>query len=159
MKDCLEVYKNILWMYYDMATSYGGFGHNIEYEKVNYRLYSLIQTEIRAYQPLCTKIKHGCVVAVGCEVINLLDDEQRDPATLDAINGLLKTPGLAKIDFEFFSLCKKALRSDVKNIGCDWELTELGKKLKKTCNKIYKRYVIGDLKSVILKGLKRKQKK
>lgn len=159
MKDCLEVYKNILWMYYDMATSYGGFGHNVEYEKIDYRFYSLIQTKIHTYQPLCTKIKQGCVVALGCEVINLLDDEQRDPAILDAINELLKTPGRAKIDSEFFSLCKKALRSDVINVGCDWELTELGKKLRKACNKIYKRYVIGDLQSVIRNGLKREQKK
>lgn len=73
-------FGKVQWMYYDMVTDYGGFGHNIDYEHFEYErfLFATTDKELDFYQRQMDIVKQGALVALGSHVVDLLDEETRD---------------------------------------------------------------------------------
>ncbi|PET34903.1 hypothetical protein CN514_25090, partial [Bacillus sp. AFS001701] len=57
--------------------SYGGFGHNIDFETVNYEkfiLVEIIDKRMNGFNEEVEMLRHRSFVALCCEVQNMLDE-------------------------------------------------------------------------------------
>ncbi|MEN2766915.1 hypothetical protein [Ornithinibacillus xuwenensis] len=136
-------FGKVQWMYYDMITSYGGFGHNIDYEHFEYErfLFATTDKEMEWYQRHLEIVKQGSLVALGCEVVNLLDDECRNSKVYKFITTALLNPTIEDLPFEKEVLLsmKNALDEE---INFAWTALPNGSILTDKLEEVYKRYVL-----------------
>ncbi|WP_227394965.1 hypothetical protein [Jeotgalibacillus aurantiacus] len=141
-----ETIMHILWMYHDMARSYGGFGHNIDFEPVDYEkfLFATVMSEKDEviYGKEAELLHQGSIIALGCEVVNLLDEEQRNPKIYDFIDQTLNMPELDhhKNDQAFLQAMKDAFDEET---DAAWERLPKGAILNQHLKDVYEKYVLG----------------
>src|SRR5690606_9457960 len=127
---------------YDMVTDYGGFGHGVDYEHFDYDrfLFATIDKELDFYQPEMEIVKQGALVALGCEVVDLLDEARRDSKVYQFITTALSNPTIEHLPFEKEVLLamNNALEEDVNHA---WTALPNGSVLMEKLEEVYKRYV------------------
>jgi len=124
--ECRETIKNIFWMYQDMIRSYGGFGHNIDFELVNYEkfiLVEIIDKRMNGFNEEVEMLRHGSFVALCCEVQNMLDEMWRDVRVYNFIKKLTLIPKMKQMPSMLLALEEKPEDS--------WETLEFGSLLEK----------------------------
>ena len=154
-EECKATCKNIFWMYHDMVTKYNGFGHNIDFEDINYRkfLFAEIENEdMSMFHKEVKILKHGSLVALCCEVVNLLDEERRDKKVLEFIIEARKYSqmnGFSNVE-SLLTIMIPALeeRCPNPNDSFDWTGLEHGSVLDGALNQIYSQYVLGYFKTI-----------
>ena len=147
-----EIYKKILWLYSDMILSYGGFGHNLDYEDIDYMEYMFTYTEDEiAYGHFAEVISKGSIIALCCEAVNLLDEESRSPKFEEKILLLLEARIIEQYK-EYEVILKKILEAFMEDEDAGWESHGKGKDLFLALKDIYKEYVIGYYKEMMEKG-------
>lgn len=149
---CKGVCKDILWMYHDMIVKYGGFGHNIDFETIDYEKYFFAYTEEELeYGHIAQLLAQGSVVALCCQAVNLLDEENRDSKFYDLITKLLDYHIINDMPLEkdLLTNLKNALNEE---ISFTWEQQKYGSNFNKCLIKIYKSYVLGYYKGMIKVG-------
>lgn len=96
-KELKEEIKTIIWMYHDMINSYGGFGHNIDFEEVNYErflLTEIYEDSMKLYSQEVELVKQGSLVALCCKVNDMLDELRREKRVINYIKETLLDPKL-----------------------------------------------------------------
>ena len=147
-----EIYKKILWLYSDMILSYRGFGHNLDYEDIDYMEYIFAYTEDEvAYGHLADIISKGSLIALCCEAVNLLDEESRSPKFEEKILLLLEARIINQYK-EYEVILKKILEAFSEDEDVGWESHGKGKGLFIALNEIYEKYVVGYYKEMMEKG-------
>ncbi|TFE01518.1 hypothetical protein [Jeotgalibacillus salarius] len=143
--ECRDTIKHILWMYHDMTKMYGGFGHNIDFEPIDYKRFLFTEIgegSIFLHGKEAEILRQGALVALGCDVDNLLDEAQRHPGVYSFITNVLSNPSLKGRSFEkeVLTAMKKALDEEP---DVAWESLEYGSKLEAKLAEVYERYVMG----------------
>jgi hypothetical protein len=135
-------FGKVQWMYHHMVTDYAGFGHNIDYEHFEYErfLFATTDNELDFYQRQMDIVKQGALVALGCEVVDLLDEARRDSTVYQFITTALSHPAIEELPFEKEVLLsmKNALEEDVDHA---WTVLPNGSILNDTLEEVYQRYV------------------
>ncbi|MFB7142795.1 hypothetical protein ACFCYN_24685 [Gottfriedia sp. NPDC056225] len=152
--ECRETIKNIFWMYQDMIRSYGGFGHNIDFETVNYEkfiLVEIIDERMSGFNEEVEMLRQGSLVALCCEVQNLLDEMQRDDKVYNFIKELTTIPEIKKMSFENDVLSSMLLALEEKP-GDWWETLKYGSIFSKKLEKVYKKFVINYFNRLLVEG-------
>jgi hypothetical protein len=148
-------FGKVQWMYYDMITSYHGFGHNVDFEHFEYKrfLFATTDKEMDWYQRHMQIVKQGALVALGCEVVNLLDEEARNSKLYNFITTALSNPTIEDLPFEKEVLLsmKNALEEE---INFEWAVLPNGSILMKKLEEVYKRYVFQYFKDMYEEGKK-----
>ncbi|KAB8133639.1 hypothetical protein F9U64_12110 [Gracilibacillus oryzae] len=146
-------FGKVFWMYDDMITSYGGFGHNIDFEHIEYERFLFADTdaEMDIYQKQLEVVKQGSLVALGCEVVNLLDEEHRDDRVYNFITVALSHPTIEDLPFEKEVLLamKKALDEA---LDVAWETLPYGSRLDDMLKEVYKRFVLQYFRDMLGEG-------
>lgn len=149
-------FGKVQWMYYDMITSYGGFGHNVDFEHFEYErfLFATTDKQLDFYQRQMEIVKQGALVALGCEVVDLLDDERRDSKVYKFITTTLSNSAIEDLPFEKEVLLsmKKALEEE---ISFAWTALPNGSILLDKLEEVYKRYVFQYFKDMFEEGKKK----
>ncbi|MEH6938328.1 hypothetical protein V7056_10765 [Bacillus sp. JJ664] len=139
-----ETLKNIIWMYQDMIRSYGGFGHNIDFENINYEKYILaeiVDERMSSFSEEVESIRQGSMIALCCEVHDMLDELRRDSKVYNFIKGLTTNTEIIKMQFENELLSSMLLALDEKPHD-EWETLEFGTLFSKNLKKVYKQFVL-----------------
>ena len=102
--ECIEVSKQILWMYHDIVLN-GGIVHNIDFEKVNYEKYimcEIVEDRLKnGFEEKVVKlVNQGCFTALCCYVSNLMDEELRDMEVIKLIDNILMDERINDFKFE-----------------------------------------------------------
>ncbi len=146
-------FGKVFWMYDDMITSYGGFGHNIDFEHIEYErfLFASADVEMASYQRQVEIVKQGSLVALGCEVVNLLDEEGRSDRIYHFITTSLTYPAIEHMPFEkeVLLLMKQALDEE---LDVAWEILPYGSQLADKLREVYERYVLNYYKNMLQEG-------
>jgi hypothetical protein len=152
--ECKDVCKDVLWMYHDIIVSYGGFGHNLDFETIDYEKYffSFTEDELQ-YCHIVRLLSQGSVVALCCEAVNFLDEENRDKKFYELISKLLDFYRINHMPFE------KEVLSNLKNAldeepSVGWEQLKLGAIFYQSLIKVYNNYVLGYYMEQIAEGKK-----
>ncbi|MHC0036645.1 hypothetical protein [Pseudoneobacillus sp. C159] len=151
-----EEIKNIFWMYHDMIKSYGGFGHNIDFEKVNYErflLTEIIEESMLTYSHEVDLVKQGSLVALCCKVNDMLEENRRDNNIVNFIKDTLINPKLEKMDFEKEVLSTMLLALEEKP-NDEWYSLEQGGRFYQHLNMVYDRFVLNYFKVMFTEGEK-----
>ncbi|MBM7579696.1 hypothetical protein [Jeotgalibacillus terrae] len=143
--ECRNTIKHILWMYHDMTRMYGGFGHNIDFEPIDYKRFLLTEVgegSISLQAKEAEILRQGALVALGCDVVNLLDEAQRRSEVYEFISSALASPLLhdRPFDQEVLSAMKQALEEEPDN---GWESLTYGAVLVVKLAEVYDNYVLG----------------
>ncbi|WP_088013798.1 hypothetical protein [Gottfriedia acidiceleris] len=152
--ECRETIKNIFWMYQDMIRSYGGFGHNIDFETVNYEkfiLVEIIDEGMNGFNEEVEMLRQGSLVALCCEVQDMLDEMRRDDRVYNFIKELTTIPEIKKMPFENDVLTSMLLALEEKP-GDYWETLEFGKLFSKNLENVYKKFVINYFKRLLVES-------
>ena len=148
-----ECYLKVLWLYQDMITSYKGFGHNLDYEDIDYMnlIFTYTEDDI-SYSHISSIISEGALVALCCAAVNLLDEESRSPSFEAKIKKILASDMIT-----YFKDTERVLNKIISAFGeevrLDWETVGLGKVLKLELDSLYDKYVIGYYHKMINQGL------
>jgi hypothetical protein len=148
--DCTRICGEIFWMYYDLATSYGRIGHNIDYETIDYKHLLFAEAaprvendrDLNQLEFFAVLIREGALVALCCELYNLLCDEQRNRALSDFFDDCEKYPNLKNHPYSQ-ALIKAARIVWAQPPDCTWELSPAGEALTNQMESIYRKYVVG----------------
>lgn len=102
--ECIEVSKQIFWMYHDIALN-GGIVHNIDFEKVDYEKYIMCEiAEERLKncyeEKVVILVNQGCFTALCCYVSNLMDEGLRDIKVIKLIGNILEDERINDMRFE-----------------------------------------------------------
>ncbi|KIL42799.1 hypothetical protein KP77_34290 [Jeotgalibacillus alimentarius] len=143
--ECRNTIKQILWMYHDMTRMYGGFGHNIDFEPIDYKRFLFTEVDegsISLHAKEAEILRQGALSALGCDVVNLLDEAQRRAEVYDFINSALASSLLHNrpFDQEVLSAMKRALDEQADN---GWESMPDGARLVVKLAEVYDCYVLG----------------
>lgn len=141
--NCRTAIKDILWMYQDLVLNYSGFGHNIDFESIDYMKYFFSYTENeQQLGHISNLLSQGSLVALCCEAVNLLDEESRSSAFQNNVEKLLNYKIIEGMPFErnLLESLAKALKED-ENIF--WQQMSFGSAFDKVLSEVYDRYVIG----------------
>ncbi|MFB1081601.1 hypothetical protein [Jeotgalibacillus sp. JSM ZJ347] len=143
--ECREMISHILWMYHDMTRSYGGFAHNIDYEPVDYERFLFTEVDAETmflHEKEAEVLRQGAFVALGCHVVNLLDEAQRQPEVYSFITRTISHFAISYQPFEkeVLSAMKAALDEDP---DVAWESLENGSVLEARLAEVYEKYVMG----------------
>ncbi|WP_042141987.1 hypothetical protein [Paucisalibacillus sp. EB02] len=146
-------FGKVQWMYYDMITNYSGFGHDIDFEHFEYErfLFASTDEEMNWYQRHMEIVKQGALVALGCEVINLLDAPGRDNRVYQFITTALSNPTIEDFKKEILLAMKKALEEET---NYAWTALPNGSILMEKLEEVYKRYVFQYFKDMFEEGKK-----
>lgn len=147
--ECKKIYKEIMWMYADMVNSYNGFGHNIDFETIDYIKYIFSYTNNKLQlNDICSVLKEGSLIAICCEAVNNLDDEQRNPIFLNKIYMLLENEKLQHMPYEkeVLELLINALNEDT---DVFWQNNEHGSLFDGKLFELYEDYVLGYYKKML----------
>ena len=135
-------FGKVQWMYYHMVTDYGGLGHGIDYEHFKYErfLFATTDKEMEWYQRYMEIVKQGALVALGCEVVDLLDEARRDSKVYQFITTALFNPTIEELPFEKEVLLamKNTLEEEINHA---WTALPNGSILMEKLEEVYKRYV------------------
>jgi hypothetical protein len=144
-EECREVIKSVLWMYHDMITSYRGFGHNIDFEEIDYNKYFFTEPTDSMLNDIAMLMGHGSLIALCCEVVNLLDEGRRSQKVLDTINQLLSNHKIKNMPKEesLLSAMVLALKEQLPTGNQDWTSLTNGSMLNKKLHEAYQHYVLG----------------
>ncbi|AJD92937.1 hypothetical protein JMA_36200 [Jeotgalibacillus malaysiensis] len=143
--ECREMIGHILWMYHDMTRSYGGFAHNIDYEPVDYERFLFTEVDAETmflHEKEAEVLRQGALVALGCNVVNLLDEAQRHSEVYNFIINALSHPTITHKTFEkeVLSAMKSALDEEP---DVAWESLDKGSMLEARLAEVYEKYVLG----------------
>ncbi|GIO27436.1 hypothetical protein [Ornithinibacillus bavariensis] len=149
-------FGKVQWMYYHMTTDYNGFGHGIDYEHFEYERFFFATTdkELDDFYPRQMEIlKQGALVALGCEVVDLLDEACRDSKVYNFITTALSNPTIEELPFEKEALLsmKNALEEEIDHA---WTALPSGSILMDKLEEVYKRYVFQYFKDMYEEGKK-----
>ncbi|MEN2468106.1 hypothetical protein [Ornithinibacillus sp. JPR2-1] len=149
-------FGKVQWMYYDMTKNYGGFGHDVDFEHFEYERFFFATTdkEMEWYQRQMEIVKQGALVALGCEVINLLDAPDRDNKVYKFITSALSNPTIENLSFEKEVLLsmKKALEEET---NFAWTALPNGSILMEKLEEVYNRYVFQYFKDMFEESTKK----
>lgn len=152
IQESREIYQKILWLYQDMVTSYGGFGHNLDYEDIDYMKFIFTYTEDETgYGHIATTISQGALISICCEAVNLLDEESRSQKFEEGIQQILSS-NMVKHFKEVESVLKKIIMAFSEQKRVDWECYGNGRDLCSALKNTYQTFVIGYYKSMVEKG-------
>ncbi|MES9683794.1 hypothetical protein ABWK22_12890 [Gottfriedia acidiceleris] len=137
-----------------MIRSYGGFGHNIDFETVNYEkfiLVEIIDEGMNGFNEEVEMLRQGSLVALCCEVHDMLDEMRRDDRVYNFIKGLITIPEIKKMPFESDVLTSMLLALEEKP-GDYWETLEFGTLFSKNLENVYKKFVINYIKRLLVES-------
>ncbi|WP_404406325.1 hypothetical protein [Jeotgalibacillus malaysiensis] len=86
-----------------MTRSYGGFAHNIDYEPVDFERFLFTEVDAETmflHEKEAEVLRQGALVALGCNVVNLLDEAQRHSEVYNFIISALSYPEIAQKTFD-----------------------------------------------------------
>ncbi|WP_075617980.1 hypothetical protein [Paenisporosarcina indica] len=150
-----EEIKSIFWMYHDMIHSYKGFGHNIDFERVNYEKFFLTEIDnesMNGYAREVQLVKKGSFVALCCEVNDMLDESRRNnDRVYQFIKELLSNQKIAPFEEEILSSMLLALEEKP---SYEWYSLKYGEIFSVKLDEVYTKYVLEYFKDVYDKGNK-----
>lgn len=156
--ECIEVSKQIFWMYDDIVSN-SGIVHNIDYEQVNYDKYIMCKIVEERLKTLDTQrvvdlVNDGCFTALSCHVSDLMDEERRDSNVINLIINLLEDEGINNMEFEkelLTSMHNALMQKPTYQIDKNLYWTDLpdGKAFYNKLKEVYAKYVIGYYQSTL----------
>ncbi|GAA0180895.1 hypothetical protein SH2C18_35130 [Clostridium sediminicola] len=102
--ECIEVSKQIFWMYHDISF-YGGIVHNIDFEQVDYKKFimcEILDERLKTcyLEKVVKLLNQGCFTALCCHVLNLMEEELRDIKIIKLIDNILEDERINDMKFE-----------------------------------------------------------
>lgn len=144
-------FGKVFWMYHDMVTTYSGFGHNIDFEHIEYERFFFASADEDMdgiYPDQMEIVRQGAFVALCCEVVNLLDEERRNKKVYQFITKTLENPKIESMPLEKETLI--AMRKSLdEEPTVEWGILPGSSSFNKLLPEIYKRYVLGYYKGLI----------
>lgn len=149
--ECIEVSKQIFWMYDDIVSSWG-IVHNADYEQVNYEKYimcKIVEDRLKSpnLQRVVDLVNEGCFTALTCRVLDLMDEERRDSNVINLISNILDDERINVMEFEkglltlmYNALMQKPTYQIDKNLY--WADLPDGKLFYDKLTEVYSNYVI-----------------
>jgi hypothetical protein len=131
----------IVWMYYDLITSYGRIGHGIDFEQVDYRRLLLVTSASDEYAPLAGFLQRGATIAFCCDLCNALDEEQRPPALLSFVEDVVQSASGASDATKALAQAAKAALEEP--LDAAWETLPQGSRLSSVMEACYDECVLG----------------
>lgn len=156
--ECIEVSKQIFWMYDDIVSELG-IVHGVDHEQVNYEKYimcRIVEERLKTphMQRIVDVVNQGCFTALSCHVSDLMDEERRDTNVINLITNLLEDERIDSMGFEkeLLILMHNALKQKPtylidKNIY--WTDLPDGKAFYDKLKEVYANYVVGYYKSML----------
>lgn len=159
--ECIEVSKEIFWMYYDIITT-NCIMHGVDYEKVEFEKYimcEIIEESLKTdkFENVVKLVREGCFTALCCYVLIIMEENLNFDNILEFIESMLKENKFEHMQFEKETLM--IMRNMLNNrVNClekedkYWTEYPEAKKFTEKLNEIYERFVLGHYKSMIIEG-------
>ena len=141
--DLKALYQHIIWMYYDLASSYGTISHNVDFEAIEYKKYICTITDDLATDysiDMANLVRNGAIIALCCDIYNLLCDEQRDSDLEKFLFEIVNSQHLI-VDSDLTQLTELAINAFKEPISAFWESTKIGSKLRHKMDYLYNKNV------------------
>jgi hypothetical protein len=155
----------ILWLYVHAVSSYGGIGHNLDYETIGYRNLFCARVADRSDRPLAGStdpsliataglLGRGALFALCCELYDLLSDEQRSEEVREFLEAWQGAEEISALPLAR-DLIDAALPALAAPPDCRWERTPAGARLRRVMDSVYLQHVAGFLRDLAARATAR----
>lgn len=159
--ECIELSKEIFWMYYDIITT-NCIMHGVDYEKVKFEKYimcEIVEESLKTdkFENVVKIVREGCFTALCCHVLIIMEENLNHDKILKLIKSMLRENKIEHMKFEkeILIIMSNMLNNRFNYLGKEdkyWTEHPEAKKFTEKLDEIYERFVLGHYKAMINEG-------
>jgi len=156
--ECIEVSKEIFWMYYDIITT-NCIMHGVDYEKVEFDKYimcEIVEGRLKTdkSQDIVKLVCEGCFTALCCHVLIIMEENLNHDKVFQLIKNMLNEKKIEEKQFEKETL---TIMHDMLSKRLDylidknkyWIEYPEGRAFIEKLDEVYKKFVLGHYQSML----------